>query len=60
MRFLVAADGSVKVELVRPTPDPRFNRFLLETYKKWKFMPAIKNGRPVDSTIDLEVPIEVK
>ena len=59
-RFHVAADGSVEVELVRPTPDPRLNHILLETLKKWRFMPAIMNGKPVATTQDLTVNFEVK
>jgi len=59
-RFHVAADGSAEVELVRPTPDPRLNRLLLDSLKKWRFMPAIKNGKPVATTEEIVVKIEVK
>ena len=59
-RFHVAADGSAKVELARPTPNPRLNRILLESLTKWRFMPAIKNGKPVASTEEIAVKIEVK
>jgi len=59
-RFHIAVDGSVKVELVKPTPNPRLNRILLDSLKKWRFIPAIKNGKPVDSTEDIVVKIEVK
>ena len=58
--FHVAADGSAEVELVRPTPDPRLNRLLLDSLKKWRFMPAIKNGKPVATTEQIVVKIEVK
>ena len=40
-RFHIAVDGSVTVELVKPTQNPRLNRLLLETLKVWKFTPAI-------------------
>jgi periplasmic protein TonB len=59
-RFHIAVDGSVKVELAKPTPNPRLNRILLDSLKKWRFIPAIKNGKPVDSTEDIVVKIEVK
>lgn len=59
-RFHVAADGSAEVELARPTPDPRLNRLLLDSLKKWRFMPAIKNGKPVATTEEIVVKIEVK
>ena len=59
-RFHVAADGSVVVELVKPTPNPRLNGILLDSLKKWRFIPAIKNGKPVASIEEIVVKIEVK
>ena len=59
-RFHVAADGSATVELARPTPDPRLNRILLYSLRKWKFMPAIKDGKPAASTEEIVIKIEVK
>ena len=59
-RFHIAVDGSATVELAKPTPDPRLNRILLDSLRKWRFIPAIKNGRPVASTEDIIVKIEVK
>ena len=60
VRFHVAVDGSVTVELAKPTPNPRLNRILLDSLKKWRFIPAIKNGKPVASTEEIIVRIEVK
>ncbi|HTN94297.1 MAG TPA: hypothetical protein VMJ33_06945 [Gallionella sp.] len=48
-RFKIAVDGSVTVDLVKPTQNPRLNRLLLDTLKNWKFMPAIKEGKVVPS-----------
>lgn len=48
-RFSIGVDGSATVELVKPTQNPRLNRLLLDTLKKWKFMPAIRDGQPVPS-----------
>ena len=59
-RFHIAVDGAVQVELAKPTPNPRLNRILLDSLRKWRFIPAIKNGRPVASTEDIIVKIEVK
>ena len=58
-RFHIAVDGSVKVELAKPTPNPRLNRVLLDSLRKWRFMPAIKNGKPVESTEEIVVKVEV-
>ena len=59
-RFHIAVDGSVTVELAKPTPNPRLNGILLDSLKKWRFIPAIKNGKPVASTEEILVKIEVK
>lgn len=59
-RFHVAADGSATVELAQPSPDPRLNRLLLDTFAKWKFFPAVKDGQPVASTEEITIHIDVK
>ena len=59
-RFHIAVDGSVTVELAKPTPNPRLNRILLNSLNKWRFIPAIKNGKAVASTEEIVVRIEVK
>ena len=59
-RFHIDVDGSATVELAKPTPNPRINRILLDSLNKWRFIPAIKNGKPVASTEDIIVKIEVK
>lgn len=58
-RFHIAVDGSITVELVRPTQNPRINRILLDTLKNWKFSPAIKNGKPVASTEEILIRVNV-
>jgi protein TonB len=59
-RFHVAIDGTVTVELVNPTPNPRLNRLLLDTLKSWRFFPAMKDGKPVASTQEIVIKVEVK
>jgi protein TonB len=59
-RFHIAVDGSATVELAKPTPNPRLNRILLDSLRKWRFIPAIKNGKPVASTEEIIVKVEVK
>jgi protein TonB len=59
-RFHIAIDGSVTVELAKPTPNPRLNRVLLNTLNKWRFIPAIKNGKVEASTEEIVIKIEVK
>jgi len=50
----------VQVELVEATCEPTLNRLLLESLKKWRFFSAMENGRPIASTIDIRIPIEVR
>jgi protein TonB len=59
-RFRVAANGSALVELIEPTTDPELNRELLETLRRWRFFPAVQDGKPVASNLDIRIPISVK
>ena len=59
-RFHIAADGTATVELLKPTQNPRLNRLLLETLKKWRFFPAMLSGRPVASTADMVIKVRVQ
>ena len=59
-RFHIAADGTATVELVKPTQNPRLNRLLLETLKLWRFFPALQDGKPVASTEDMVIRVQVK
>ncbi|MDA8161793.1 MAG: hypothetical protein M0022_02655, partial [Desulfobacteraceae bacterium] len=34
-RFNIGSDGSAKVELIKPTPNPRLNQVLLENLRNW-------------------------
>ncbi len=59
-RFQIAMDGSATVELVKPTQNPRLNRLLLNTLQNWKFIPAIKEGKPVASVEVMIIRMQVK
>ena len=59
-RFQVAEDGSAKVQLVEPTSDPDLNRALLDTLRRWRFFPAMQDGKPVASSVDIRIPVSVK
>ncbi len=59
-RFEVAADGSSAVELVQPTDNPALNRNLIEALRRWRFFPAIEEGRPVASSLEIRIPISVR
>ncbi|WP_410818871.1 energy transducer TonB [Paraburkholderia sp.] len=57
--FKVHADGTFEVELVKPTQNPRLNQILLETLHRWRFFPAMENGRPVESDQEVRVHFSV-
>jgi periplasmic protein TonB len=58
-RFMIHADGSVDVELIKPTSSPRLNQILLEALHRWRFFPALQNGHPVESQQDIRVHFNV-
>jgi protein TonB len=58
-RFHIAVDGSVTVELIKPTQNPRLNRLLLGTLRFWKFNPATIDGKPVASVEVIVVRVQV-
>jgi periplasmic protein TonB len=58
--FEVSYDGKVKVNLAKPTSDPRLNQILLSTLEQWRFFPAMKGGVAIDSEFDVRIPITVQ
>ena len=59
-RFKVAANGSAQVELTEPTADSDLNRALLESLRRWRFFPAMQDGKPAASTVEIRIPISVR
>ncbi|HTO55084.1 MAG TPA: energy transducer TonB [Myxococcota bacterium] len=59
-RFQVATDGTVQVELVEPTTDPALNGDLIAKLRTWRFFPALEDGQPVASTLEVRIPISVR
>jgi periplasmic protein TonB len=59
-RFRMAPNGVTQVELTEPTSEPELNRALLVSLKQWRFFPAMQDGRPVASTVDIRIPISLR
>ncbi len=57
--FEVSYDGTVKVTLITPSPNPRLNAILLDTLRQWRFFPAMKGGVAINSVFDVRIPITV-
>lgn len=59
-RFAVAADGTAKVDLTGPTPEPKLNEVLLAALQKWRFTPAYQGGSPVASMLEVRLTISAR
>jgi protein TonB len=58
-RLHIHIDGTVTVELVRPTHQPRINKIILDTLRTWMFYPAISKGVPVESVQEIRIDVSV-
>lgn len=57
--FHIAADGSVTaVDLDPPSSNPAVNRIVRDTLMRWQFAPAVTAGKPMASTLKLNVPLD--
>lgn len=59
-RFEIAEDGTSGVTLIKPTQNPRLNRLLLDSLKNWRFTPALKDGKPVATSEDKVIRVNVR
>lgn len=60
VRFYIRKDGSAKVKLLNPTPNPSLNALLQKELSNWKFFPATKAQKPINSTLDMEIKIRIE
>jgi periplasmic protein TonB len=58
-RLHIHTDGTVTVELMRPTHNPRINKIILDTLRTWMFYPAISKGMPVESVQEIKIDVSV-
>lgn len=58
-RLVIHTDGSVAVELIRPTQYPRLNQIVIETLRSWRFFPAMQNGHPIETQQEVRVHFNV-
>lgn len=59
LNVLVLKDGTVgSLALFRSTGFPMLDRSALKAVKDWKFIPAKKNGQPVD--MEVQVPVKFR
>jgi periplasmic protein TonB len=59
-RFHVGRDGSATVTLVTPTEFSELDELIIDTLRKWRFHPAVKNGVAIDSEAEVRLLITVR
>lgn len=59
-RFDIKIDGTVSVELVKPTPNPSVNQLILSTLRTWRFFPSLKDGLPVPSVEEIKIHVDIE
>lgn len=60
VRLQIAEDGTFTATLIKPTQNPRLNRWLLEHINKWKFSAKMENGKPVASEQTVTIKFNVR
>ena len=61
VRLLVGSDGRVKKsEVIKAEPSGVFEEAVLRTVGRWRFSPALSNGKPITSWVETTVKFELK
>lgn len=56
VRFMLSAQGGIsRVSVVSASPAGVFNEAAVKAVQKWKFSPAVKDGRPVAVWVDMPI-----
>lgn len=58
-RFLIAASGKTQVRLLSSSGSEEIDDITLSTLKRWKFRPAMLDGKPVPSSRRVKVEFEI-
>jgi protein TonB len=56
--FVVAPDGTVEEARVYESSDSRFDQPALEAIRRWKFIPAVKNGEVTKEVVTIPLQFE--
>ena len=59
-RFIINPDGKTAVKLLTSSGSDEIDEITLSTLKRWKFRPAMLNGKPVQSTRRVKVEFEIE
>jgi len=58
LHFTIRANGAVDNPAIVAASDPAFGEAALDSIRMWRFLPRIKAGRPVDTSVDLPMEFE--
>lgn len=58
--FVAEEDGSVSEVKIKKSPAPELSESAIECVKKWKFLPAMKDGKPVRMHMELPIVFDPK
>ncbi len=59
LRFLVHADGSFTVKLLKSCGQPELDAIALQAAQRWRFAPAVVGGVASAAQLDVVIPFEV-
>ncbi|HEY9786572.1 MAG TPA: energy transducer TonB [Candidatus Obscuribacterales bacterium] len=59
-RFNIGPDGKTSVKLLSSSGSEEVDDIALSTLRRWKFRPAMLNGKPVQSTRRVKIEFEVE
>lgn len=59
-RFNISPDGKTSVKLLSSSGSEEVDDITLSTLRRWKFRPAMLNGKPVQSTRRVKIEFEIE
>ncbi|MBN1625311.1 MAG: TonB family protein [Deltaproteobacteria bacterium] len=61
LKFVVTKEGkATKAKIVKAVPPGYFEEAAIETIKQYEFKPATRNGKPVDTTVSMQIEFSLK
>jgi protein TonB len=58
-RFMIKDDGKYSVKLISSSGSEQVDDIAIDTLRRWKFKPALLDGKPVDSSRKIRVEFQV-
>jgi TonB family protein len=58
LHFTIRTNGAVENPTIVTASDPAFGEAALDSIRMWRFLPRIKAGRPIETSVDLPMEFE--